>query len=99
MAQIKRDIFIIYFSLTRAHISPAAAQEKARSLAVVQRVRAAETINVAAVAIAAVAAVLSPPDPFSMLAMMIPTVGLYEVSIWLVRRLEAKSNGKPPVKA
>jgi sec-independent protein translocase protein TatC len=45
----------------------------------------------AIVAIAAVAAVLSPPDPFSMLAMMVPTVGLYEVSIWLVRRLEAKA--------
>ena len=44
----------------------------------------------AIVAIAAVAAVLSPPDPFSMLAMMAPTVLLYELSIWLVKRMEAK---------
>jgi len=36
--------------------------------------------------IAAVAAVLSPPDPFSMLAMMLPTIGLYELSIWAVER-------------
>ncbi len=49
----------------------------------------------AIVAIAAVSAVLSPPDPFSMLAMMAPTVGLYEVSIWLVRRLEAKAAKLP----
>lgn len=38
--------------------------------------------------IACVAAVLSPPDPFSMLAMMAPTVLLYEASIYVVRRLE-----------
>jgi sec-independent protein translocase protein TatC len=37
--------------------------------------------------ITAVAAVLSPPDPFSMLAMMLPTVGLYELSIWAVERV------------
>jgi sec-independent protein translocase protein TatC len=43
----------------------------------------------AIVAITAVSAVLSPPDPFSMLAMMAPTVGLYYVSIWVVRRIEA----------
>jgi len=36
--------------------------------------------------IATVAAVLSPPDPFSMLAMMLPTIGLYELSIWAVER-------------
>jgi sec-independent protein translocase protein TatC len=40
--------------------------------------------------IATVAAVLSPPDPFSMLAMMLPTVGLYELSIWAVERVERK---------
>jgi sec-independent protein translocase protein TatC len=40
--------------------------------------------------IAAVAAVLSPPDPFSMLAMMLPTIGLYELSIWMVERVAKK---------
>lgn len=44
----------------------------------------------AIVAITAAAAVLSPPDPFSMMAMMLPTVLLYEASIWLVDRLEKK---------
>ena len=51
----------------------------------------------AIVAITAVSAVLSPPDPFSMLAMMAPTTGLYYVSIWIVARIEkareAKENG------
>jgi sec-independent protein translocase protein TatC len=42
----------------------------------------------AIVAITAAAAVLSPPDPFSMMAMMGPTILLYEVSIWLVARIE-----------
>ena len=37
--------------------------------------------------ITAVAAFLSPPDPFSMLAMMLPTIGLYELSIWAVERV------------
>src|SRR5690606_15976364 len=41
------------------------------------------------VAIAAVAAVLSPPDPFSMLAMMAPTILLYEASIFVVQRIES----------
>jgi sec-independent protein translocase protein TatC len=41
--------------------------------------------------IAAVAAVLSPPDPFSMLAMMLPTIGLYELSIWAVERASRKA--------
>ncbi len=40
--------------------------------------------------IAAVAAVLSPPDPFSMVAMMLPTIGLYELSIWAVDRVAKK---------
>ncbi len=42
----------------------------------------------AIVGIAAASAVLSPPDPFSMLAMMAPTVGLYYVAIWVVERIE-----------
>ncbi|HWB46431.1 MAG TPA: twin-arginine translocase subunit TatC [Hyphomicrobiaceae bacterium] len=42
----------------------------------------------AIVAITAVAAVLSPPDPFSMVAMALPTVLLYEASIFAVDRVE-----------
>jgi sec-independent protein translocase protein TatC len=52
----------------------------------------------AIVAIAGVAAVLSPPDPFSMLAMMAPTVALYEASIWVVKYLEEKPT-LPPAKS
>ncbi len=37
--------------------------------------------------ITAVAAVLSPPDPFSMIAMILPTILLYELSIWAVERV------------
>ena len=40
----------------------------------------------AIVAITAVAAVLSPPDPFSMIAMMLPTILLYEASILMIER-------------
>jgi sec-independent protein translocase protein TatC len=43
----------------------------------------------AIVAITAMAAVLSPPDPFSMLAMMAPTALLYEASILVVDRIAA----------
>ena len=39
---------------------------------------------------------LSPPDPFSMLAMMLPTVLLYEVSIWAVA---ARSSASKAAKA
>jgi sec-independent protein translocase protein TatC len=49
----------------------------------------------AIVAIAAVSAVLSPPDPFSMLAMMAPTVALYYVSIWVVQQIEQKAASLP----
>jgi sec-independent protein translocase protein TatC len=48
----------------------------------------------AIVAIAAAAAVLSPPDPFSMLAMMLPTVLLYEGSIFVVDRVVAQQKAK-----
>jgi len=44
--------------------------------------------------IAAVAAVLSPPDPFSMLAMMLPTAALYELSIWAVERIARQQAAK-----
>ena len=48
----------------------------------------------AIVAITGVAAVLSPPDPFSMIAMALPTVLLYEASIWAVARVEASLAAK-----
>lgn len=38
----------------------------------------------AIVAVAALAAVLTPPDPISMMSLVIPLVLLYEVSIWVV---------------
>ncbi len=41
----------------------------------------------AIVGISVVAAILSPPDPFSMIAMIVPTVALYEVSIYIVDRI------------
>ena len=44
----------------------------------------------AIVGITAAAAVLTPADPFSMLAMMVAMVGLYELSIYVVRRIEKK---------
>lgn len=44
----------------------------------------------AIVAITGAAAVLSPPDPFSMLAMMGPTILLYEASILIVDRMAQK---------
>jgi sec-independent protein translocase protein TatC len=44
----------------------------------------------AIVGIAAVAAVLTPPDPLSMIAMALPTVLLYEVAVLAVAYLEKK---------
>jgi sec-independent protein translocase protein TatC len=34
------------------------------------------------------AAVITPPDPFSMLSLALPLVLLYEISIWCVRLIE-----------
>jgi sec-independent protein translocase protein TatC len=48
----------------------------------------------AIVAIFAVAAVLTPPDPISQIAMALPTVLLYELSIWAVERVQ-KVHEKP----
>ncbi len=48
----------------------------------------------AIVAISFAAAVLSPPDPFSMLAMIAPTVILYEASIWVVDRIVKQRKAK-----
>ena len=47
-------------------------------------------------------AVLSPPDPFSMIAMALPTILLYEASIWAVARVEkraAKRAANPQLRA
>lgn len=53
----------------------------------------------AIVGITAIAAVLSPPDPFSMLAMMLPTILLYEASIWVVDRIEKTRAAKAAAEA
>ncbi len=44
-----------------------------------------------------VAAILTPPDIFSMLALAVPALGLYELSIFSVRMIEKRreQNGKP----
>lgn len=36
------------------------------------------------------AAILTPPDPVSQIGLAVPTILLYEVSIWLARRIERK---------
>jgi sec-independent protein translocase protein TatC len=48
----------------------------------------------AIVAITGVAAVLSPPDPFSMIAMALPTILLYEAGIWRVGIVEKQRRAK-----
>jgi len=48
----------------------------------------------AIVAITGVAAVLSPPDPFSMIAMALPTILLYEAGIWRVGIVEKQRLAK-----
>jgi sec-independent protein translocase protein TatC len=54
----------------------------------------------AIVAITAAAGILSPPDPFSMIAMALPTILLYEAAIYAVSRVEksraAKAATQPP---
>lgn len=64
---------VVLMLLARAGLITADALKKGRRYAIL--------------GITAVAAVLSPPDPFSMLAMMVPTIGLYELSIWAVERV------------
>jgi sec-independent protein translocase protein TatC len=44
----------------------------------------------AIVGVTAVAAVITPPDPVSMISLIIPIVMLYEVSIWVVRLIELR---------
>jgi sec-independent protein translocase protein TatC len=65
---------VILTLLARAGILTADALRSARRYAIV--------------GITGASAVLSPPDPFSMLAMMLPTVLLYEASIWIVDRMD-----------
>jgi sec-independent protein translocase protein TatC len=48
----------------------------------------------AIVAITAAAGILSPPDPFSMIAMALPTVLLYEAGIFAVERVEKQRAAK-----
>jgi sec-independent protein translocase protein TatC len=38
--------------------------------------------------IVVLAAVITPPDPFSMMSLALPLVFLYEISIWCVRLIE-----------
>ena len=39
-----------------------------------------------------VAAVLTPPDPISQIGLAVPTILLYEISIWAARLIEKKRN-------
>jgi len=71
---------VVVTLLARAGVFGAAGMRSARRYAIV--------------GIAGEAAVLSPPDPFSMLAMMLPTILLYEASIWIVDRIEKDRKDK-----
>jgi sec-independent protein translocase protein TatC len=42
----------------------------------------------AIVGLVAISAIFTPPDPYSMVSLMVPLVGLYEISIWCVRLIE-----------
>jgi sec-independent protein translocase protein TatC len=44
----------------------------------------------AIVGVTAVAAVITPPDPVSMISLIIPIVLLYEISIWVVKLIELR---------
>jgi sec-independent protein translocase protein TatC len=45
--------------------------------------------------IAVVAAVLTPPDPISMMLMMIPLLILYEFSVWVAHLVFKPRNSEP----
>jgi len=52
----------------------------------------------AIVGLVAISAIFTPPDPYSMLSLMIPLIGLYEISIWcvaLIERDKAKKETQP----
>jgi sec-independent protein translocase protein TatC len=74
---------VVVTLLARAGVFGAAGMRTARRYAIV--------------GIAGASAVLSPPDPFSMLAMMLPTILLYEASIWIVDRIERDRAAKEAV--
>jgi sec-independent protein translocase protein TatC len=74
---------VILTLLARAGILTADALRSARRYAIV--------------GITGASAVLSPPDPFSMLAMMLPTILLYEASIWIVDRMDKARAAKEAV--
>ena len=44
----------------------------------------------AVVGVFAVAAIVTPPDPFSMMSLALPIVVLYEISIWSAKLVEKK---------
>jgi sec-independent protein translocase protein TatC len=44
----------------------------------------------AVLAVFVIAAILTPPDPFSMMSLAIPGVLLYEISIWCVWLIERR---------
>jgi len=46
-----------------------------------------------------VAAIFTPPDPYSMLSLMIPLIGLYEISIWCVWFIERDRAKKDAARA
>jgi sec-independent protein translocase protein TatC len=53
----------------------------------------------AIVGLVAVAAIFTPPDPYSMLSLMIPLIGLYEISIWCVWFIERDRAKKDAARA
>ena len=53
----------------------------------------------AIVGVFAVAALMTPPDPFSQLGLALPTYLLYEVSIWMVQLVEKKREQREAAEA
>ena len=53
----------------------------------------------AIVGLVAIAAIFTPPDPYSMLSLMIPLIGLYEISIWCVWFIERDRAKKDAARA
>jgi sec-independent protein translocase protein TatC len=53
----------------------------------------------AIVGLVALSAVFTPPDPYSMLSLMIPLIGLYEISIWCVWLIERDRAKKDAARA
>ena len=71
-----------------------------RDQIIVEALRGKNICRFAVVGVAAVAAVITPPDPISMLAMCIPLFGLYEVAVaavWLLERSRAKASASTDI--